>query len=74
MRDQVHVVMGTEEASIINTALAMLLTVVDHDIETWEDKSEDSHKEFMSMLSIKFAVEGMFDSLTELLEQVGEER
>lgn len=74
MRDQVHVVMGTEEASIINTALAMLLTVVDHDIETWEDKSEDSYKEFMSMLSIKFAVEGMFDSLTELLEQVGEER
>lgn len=71
MNAQVHVVMGPEEASVITTALGMLLTVVEHDVETWQDSSETSKDELMTMLSVKFCAEGMFESLTQLLEEVG---
>lgn len=71
MNAQVHVVMGPEEAAVITTALGMLLTVVEHDVDIWQDSSESSKDELMSMLSVKFSAEGMFESLTQLLEEVG---
>jgi len=72
MNTQVHMVMGTQEAKVIGTALEMLLTVIDHDIEKWKDTSTDKRNEFMSMLSVKFSAEQIHDSIAELLSEVEE--
>lgn len=65
--DQVHMVMGREEAKLIGTALGVMLSHVDHDISRWKDKGEQSQNEFMSMLSVKFAATNMFSSIWTLL-------
>lgn len=63
----VHMVMGTEEAHIINTALGILLEKLKFDLDRMDDKSEQDRNEFMALLSVKFCAEGMFDHLAELL-------
>jgi hypothetical protein len=74
MDTQVHMVMGTEEATVISTALGMLLTLVNHDIEKWQDKNPETQDEFMTMLSVKFSAEHIYSALVELLEKSDDDK
>lgn len=70
----VHMVMGTDEAHVINAALGILLGKLEFDLERMDDKSEQDRNEFMTLLSVKFCAEGMFDNLAELLGYTEEGR
>jgi hypothetical protein len=67
MQDQVHMVMGKDEARIIGTALGLMLTMIEGDIQDWQDKGEQSQNEFMAMLSMKFSAADMFSGIWNLL-------
>jgi len=69
----VHMLMGVDEASVIEAALELLDAKIEFDLARWEDKSERSQREFLSMLSIKFTTENMRSSLSELLSGGGED-
>lgn len=68
----VHMLMGVDEASVIEAALELLDAKIEFDLDRWEDKSERSQSEFLSMLSIKFTTENMRSSLSELLSSGAE--
>jgi hypothetical protein len=72
MNTQVHMVMGTEEAKVINVALGMFLKVIDSEIKNWQDTNTETQDELMSMLSVKFSAEQIHDSIAELLSEVEE--
>jgi hypothetical protein len=69
----VHMLMGVDEASVIEAALELLDAKIEFDLDRWEDKSERSQSEFLSMLSIKFTTENMRSSLSELLSSGAED-
>lgn len=65
--EQVHMVMGREEARLIGTALGLMLSMLEVDIQEWEDGGEQSQNEFMAMLSMKFSATNMFSGIWNLL-------
>ena len=58
-----HAVFGTQQATIMATALGMLLTTLNDDIQRY-DGAADS---LMGMMSIKMCAEDMFTSLWSML-------
>lgn len=66
--ESVHIIMGTQEAAVIGTALGLMVEMLKEDIEAWEDKNEETREQFFAMLSIKLTTEKMFTSIKELLK------
>jgi hypothetical protein len=66
-QNAVHMVMGTQEAAVMGTALGVLLANVEKDIAEWKDEDETSRDELLVALSVKFAVEDMFSKIMSLL-------
>jgi hypothetical protein len=60
-------VMGRDEARLIGTALGLMLTMIEQDIDEWQDKGEQEQNEFMAMLSMKFSAANMFSGIWGLL-------
>jgi hypothetical protein len=65
--NQVQLVMGAQEASVIGTALGALLGSLNEGIEDHEDTDESTQNEFMAMLSVKMCAEHMFTSIWSML-------
>lgn len=65
--EQVHMVMGREEARLIGTALGLMLSMLEADIQEWDDEGEQAQNEFMAMLSMKFSATNMFSGIWNLL-------
>lgn len=69
---QLHIVMGMEEATLIGTAVGMLIAHIDNDIHNAE-ASTDNQDELMAMLSTKLTASNIFMSLWENLGMPREE-
>lgn len=68
---QLHIVMGMEEATLIGTAVGMLIAHIDNDIHN-ADTGTDTDM-LMSMLSTKLTASNIFMSLWESLGMPREE-
>jgi hypothetical protein len=75
-----HMVMGVEEATIVGTAIGMLLAHIDQDIDNADGSNTD---EMLEMLSTKLLATNMFthlwetmgvprEDLEQLLDKMGE--
>lgn len=65
----IHVVMGTEEAMILSTALSGFITAMVDEIEEAPDENETDREEMMKMLSVRFCAQHMYKSITTLLQE-----
>lgn len=69
----VHVVMGTEEARVVTSALGFFAAQIGHDIESAPDDCEEDRKNLMFMLSLQFSAQNMHEHLAEMLMNFGED-
>lgn len=68
MQQQVHMVMGKEEAAIIGMALSLMTEVLNQDIKNEVSDSE----ELLAMFSMKFSTTQMMTEIAALLAEGGE--
>lgn len=73
MEAAVHMVMGTEEAQVITTALGFFAARLGDDIEVAPDTCEEDRKNLMTMLSLQLSAAAMHENLMDLLTGESEE-